>query len=91
MSFSKEGLAKHRQALRAKGICTACHKRPMDGGKLCAPCKEARNKRRLELKARGLCKCCMTPLDDPAVYVCVNCQVIATELQFWRRQRERGY
>jgi len=85
----KEELRKLRASLRAKGICTACHKRQMEDGVLCKPCKKERKLRSDRLKAEGLCKACLTPLDDTSKRVCVNCQAIASELQFWRRQKER--
>jgi len=59
MAFTPEQLKEYRSKLRAKGICTTCHKRNVnEKGKICDECQKERSDRQKRYIADPeRCKC----------------------------------
>ena len=90
MAFTKEQLAEHRRKLRAKGICTRCHKNKAgDGRRICKDCSSELYGNKMKRVAEGRCRECGVPLDDLRVQICVNCSAFKVQHQFHYRQRLR--
>jgi predicted amidophosphoribosyltransferase len=70
--IASEALKAHRETLRAKGICTACHKRKTDGGATCDRCRARARKYKATIDFSVICKWCGGPLDREGVH-CTAC------------------
>ena len=96
MPATPERIRKIRAELRARGICTRCHKRPAGEGRLiCRTCcsATARHKVKLRVKWREdgvLCIGCGVKNDRPHRSKCRRCKKKATECQQNIRDKRRN-
>jgi len=69
MAFTSQQMSDHRAKLRAKGICTRCHKRKVIKGLfLCLECRKQLKDRRDKVRAEGgRCNTCENLLDEFSV------------------------
>jgi len=68
MAFTAEQQRLNRVKLKARGICTVCHKNETNGKSVCPKCVKRHNKRKKEQRETGLvCHDCCSKLDEFSV------------------------
>ena len=88
MPFTPEQHKAYRAKMKAKNICTKCHKNKTEkGSSICCECYKQHKELRRKRFESGICRDCGGPLDDATIRKCVNCSALSYQKEYWRRRK----